>query len=249
MKSLSVRFLAAALTAASLWSGQAQAQTLVVATDTAFVPFEFKQGDKYVGFDIDLWDTVAKELGLAYKLQPMDFNGILPALQTKNVDVALAGITIKDERKKVIDFSDGYYDSGFMLMVPANSTVTGEKDLKGKTLALKTGTSAADYAKANFAGTELRQFPNIDNAYLELATGRVDAAMHDTPNVLYFANTAGKGKVKVVGTQMMAHEYGIGFPKGSALVPKVNSALAKIKADGRYNAIYKKWFGTEPPKK
>lgn len=249
MKSLSVRFLAAALTAASLWSGQAQAQTLVVATDTAFVPFEFKQGDKYVGFDIDLWDAVAKELGLAYKLQPMDFNGILPALQTKNVDVALAGITIKDERKKVIDFSDGYYDSGFMLMVPVNSTVTGEKDLKGKTLALKTGTSAADYAKANFAGTELRQFPNIDNAYLELATGRVDAAMHDTPNVLYFANTAGKGKVKVVGTQMMAHEYGIGFPKGSALVPKVNSALARIKADGRYNAIYKKWFGTEPPKK
>lgn len=249
MKSLPVRFLAAALTAASLWAGHAQAQTLVVATDTAFVPFEFKQGDKYVGFDIDLWDAIAKELGLAYRLQPMDFNGILPALQTKNVDVALAGITIKDERKKVIDFSDGYYDSGFMLMVPTSSTVTGEKDLKGKTLALKTGTSAADYAKANFAGTELRQFPNIDNAYLELATGRVDAAMHDTPNVLYFANTAGKGKVKVVGTQMMAHEYGIGFPKGSALVPKVNSALAKIKADGRYNTIYKKWFGTEPPKK
>ncbi|MGE0348377.1 glutamine ABC transporter substrate-binding protein GlnH [Hydrogenophaga sp.] len=249
MKTLPGRFLAAALTAASLLCGAAQAQTLVVATDTAFVPFEFKQGDKYVGFDIDLWDAVAKELGLAYKLQPMDFNGILPALQTKNVDVALAGITIKDERKKVIDFSDGYYDSGFMLMVPASSTVTGDKDLKGKSLAVKTGTSAADYAKANFKDTDLRLFPNIDNAYLELATGRVDAAMHDTPNVLYFANTAGKGKVKVVGTQMMAHEYGIGFPKGSPLVPKVNGALKKIKADGRYNAIYKKWFGTEPPKK
>lgn len=249
MKTLLGQFLVTALTAVSLLGGTAQAQTLVVATDTAFVPFEFKQGDKYVGFDIDLWDAVAKELGLAYKLQPMDFNGILPALQTKNVDVALAGITIKDERKKVIDFSDGYYDSGFMLMVPSNSTVGGEKDLKGKSLAVKTGTSAADYAKTNFTGTELRLFPNIDNAYLELATGRVDAAMHDTPNVLYFANTAGKGKVKVVGTQMMAHEYGIGFPKGSPLVPKVNGALKKIKADGRYNTIYKKWFGTEPPKK
>lgn len=241
--------LAAALCAAlGGTTALAQAQTLVVATDTAFVPFEFKQGDKYVGFDIDLWDAVAKELGLSYRLQPMDFNGILPALQTKNVDVALAGITIKDERKKVIDFSDGYYDSGFMVMVPADSKVNGAADLKGKSLAIKTGTSAADYAKANFAGTELRQFPNIDNAYLELMTGRVDAAMHDTPNVLYFANTAGKGKVKVVGTQMMAHQYGIGFPKGSPLVPKVNGALAKIKVDGRYNAIYKKWFGTEPPK-
>jgi len=219
-----------------------------VAVDTTFVPFEFKQGDKYVGFDIDLWDAVAKELKLDYKLQPMDFNGILLALQTKNVDVALAGITIKDERKKAIDFSDGYYDSGFMLMVPADSAIKGAADLKGKSLAVKTGTSAADYAKANFAGTQLRQFPNIDNAYLELQTGRVDAAMHDTPNVLYFIATAGKGKVKAVGTQMMAHQYGIGFPKGSPLVAKVNGALAKIKSDGRYGAIYKKWFGTEPPK-
>jgi glutamine transport system substrate-binding protein len=242
------KFLAAVLTAASLFSAAAKAESLVVACDTAFVPFEFKQGDKYVGFDIDLWDAIAKDLGLSYKLQPMDFNGILPALQTKNVDVALAGITIKDERKKVIDFSDGYYDSGFMLMVPTASAVKGAADLKGKSLAIKTGTSAADYAKANFAGTELRLFPNIDNAYLELATGRVDAAMHDTPNVMYYAATAGKGKVKVVGTQMMAHQYGIGFPKGSPLVAKVNAALAKIKADGRYNVIYKKWFGVEPPK-
>ena len=229
-------------------AGASQAAQLVVATDTAFVPFEFKQGDKYVGFDIDLWDAVAKELKLDYKLQPMDFNGILPALQTKNIDVALAGITIKDERKKAIDFSDGYYDSGFMLMVPVSSPIKDAADLKGKSLAVKTGTSAADYAKANFAGTELKQFPNIDNAYLELQTGRVDAAMHDTPNVLYFIATAGKGKVKAVGTQMMAHQYGIGFPKGSPLVAQVNGALAKIRADGRYVAIYKKWFGTEPPK-
>ena len=243
------KLLGSALTAAALVGGAAQAETLIVATDTAFVPFEFKQGDKYVGFDIDMWDAIAKEIGVEYELQPMDFNGILPALQTNNVDVALAGITIKDERKKVIDFSDGYYDSGFMIMVAADSDITGSADLDGKSLAIKTGTSAADYAKANFTGTELRQFPNIDNAYLELVTGRVDAAMHDTPNVLYFANTAGKGKVKVVGEQMMAHEYGIGFPKGSELVPQVNKALANMKQDGRYNAIYEKWFGTLPPSK
>ncbi len=248
MNKLLARFAVAALGALALLGQTARAETLVVAVDTAFVPFEFKQGDKYVGFDIDLWDAVAKELKLDYKLQPMDFNGILPALQTKNVDVGLAGITIKDERKKAIDFSDGYYDSGFMLMVPADSPIQGAADLKGKQLAVKTGTSAADYAKANFAGTELRQFPNIDNAYLELQTGRVDAAMHDTPNVLYYVTTAGKGKVKAVGTQMMAHQYGIGFPKGSPLVAQVNGALTKIKADGRYVAIYKKWFGTEPPK-
>lgn len=246
MKLRQLFFAAFAAIFASASIQAAQAADLVVATDTAFVPFEFKEGDKYVGFDIDMWDEIAKEIGVTYKLQPMDFNGIIPALQTKQVDVALAGITIKDERKKVIDFSDGYYDSGFLLMVPADSSIKGPEDLKGKTLAVKTGTSAADYAKEHFKETELRQFPNIDNAYLELQTGRVDAAMHDTPNVLYYVATAGKGRVKAVGEQMMAHEYGIGFPKGSPLVEKVNKALAKMKADGRYNAIYKKWFGTEP---
>ncbi|CAJ0859011.1 MULTISPECIES: glutamine ABC transporter substrate-binding protein GlnH [Ralstonia] len=242
------KLVAAVLVAASFAGQAARAETLLVACDTAFVPFEFKQGDQYVGFDIDLWKEIAKDAKLEYKLQPMDFNGILPALQTRNVDVALAGITIKEERKKIVDFSDGYYDSGFTLMVPVASTIKGPEDLKGKSLAIKTGTSAADYAKANFAGTELRQFPNIDNAYMELATGRVDAAMHDTPNVLYYIHTAGKGRVKAVGQQMMAQQYGIAFPKGSPLVPKVNAAIAKIKADGRYAAIYKKWFGTEPAK-
>jgi len=241
-------FLVTAVTAATVvaFMQTSRAADLIVATDTAFVPFEFKEGDKYVGFDIDMWDAIAKEIGVTYTLQPMDFNGIIPALQTKQVDVALAGITIKDERKKVIDFSDGYYDSGFLLMVPSDSTIKSADDLKGKTLAVKTGTSATDYAKEHFAETELRQFPNVDNAYLELQTGRVDAAMHDTPNVLYYVATAGGGKVKAVGTQMMAHEYGIGFPKGSELVAKVNTALANMKADGRYTAIYKKWFGTEP---
>lgn len=227
----------------------AAADPLLVAVDTAFVPFEFKQGDKYVGFDIDLWDLIAQELDVEYELRPMDFSGILPALQTQNVDVALAGITITDERKEAVDFSDGYYDSGFLLMVDVDSDIEGPEDLAGKTLALKTGTSAAHYANEHFTDTNMRLFPNIDNAYLELQTGRVDAAMHDTPNVLYYIKTAGGGRVKTVGEQMLAHEYGVAFPKGSELVEPVNKALAKIKEDGRYDEIYEKWFDSEPAAK
>lgn len=236
-----------ALTGA-FFSGSVNAQDLIVATDTAFVPFEFKDGDNYTGFDIDMWEAIAKDLDLTYELRPMDFSGIIPALQTGQVDVALAGITIKPSRQEVIDFSDGYYDSGFLLMVSSESDIQGPEDLKGKTLAVKTGTSASDYAAENFDGTELRKFPNIDNAYLELRTGRVDAAMHDTPNVLYYIKTAGNGQVKTVGKQMMAQQYGIGFPKGSELVGKVNKVLTAMKKDGRYDAIYKKWFGTVPAK-
>jgi len=238
----------AAAAAFALGATAASAEDLVVATDTAFVPFEFKQDGEYTGFDIEMWKAIAEELGKDYELRPMDFSGIIPALQTGQVDVALAGITIKPSRQEVIDFSDGYYDSGFRMMVAADSDIAGWNDLAGKTLAVKTGTSASDWAEENLPDTELRKFPNIDNAYLELRTGRVDAAMHDTPNVLYYIATAGNGQVKAVGDQQMAHQYGIGFPKGSELVGPVNAALAKMRADGRYDAIYAKWFGEAPSK-
>lgn len=235
-----------AATAFSLTAATATADKLVVATDTAFVPFEFAQDGEYVGFDIDMWTMIAEELELEFELRPMDFNGIIPGLQTGQLDVALAGITIREDRAEVIDFSDGYYESGFRIMVPIDSDIESAEDLAGKMLAVRTGTSAADYARENFTDTELRQFPNIDNAYLELRTGRVDAAMHDTPNVLYYIATAGDGQVKAVGEQMMAHEYGIAFPKGSELVEPVNQALAAMREDGRYNEIYAKWFGEAP---
>lgn len=231
------------------FSSSLMAKEIIVATDADFVPFEFKEGDKYVGFDVDLWDAIAKEIGITYKLQPMDFNGIIPGLVSKNLDAAIAGMTIKEERKKAVDFSDGYYDAGFIVMVAeGNTTIKGPKDLAGKKVAMKTGTAAVDWLKANVKDVEIVLFPNIGLAYMELQTGRVDAAMHDTPNVLYYAATQGKGKVKAIGEQVQAAPYGIAFPKGSDMVGKVNDALKKIKADGRYAAIYKKWFGVEPSK-
>jgi len=246
MKSI-LKVSLAALTLAFAVSSQAADKKLVVATDTAFVPFEFKQGDKYVGFDVDLWAAIAKELKLDYELKPMDFSGIIPALQTKNVDLALAGITITDERKKAIDFSDGYYKSGLLLMVKANNNdVKSVKDMEGKVLAVKSGTGSVDYAKANIKTKDLRQFPNIDNAYMELGTNRADAVLHDTPNILYFIKTAGNGQFKAVGDSLEAQQYGIAFPKGSDLREKVNGALKTLKENGTYKESDKKWFGTEP---
>lgn len=229
-------------------SATAAEKKLVVATDTAFVPFEFKQGGKYVGFDIDLWDAVAKQLNLSYSLKPMDFSGIIPALQTRNVDLALAGITITDERKKAIDFSDGYYKSGLMVMVKTNNDeIKGINDLNGKVVAVKSGTGSVDYAKTHIKTKDLRQFPNIDNAYMELGTNRADAVLHDTPNILYFINTAGRGQFKAVGDSLEAQQYGIALPKGSdELREKINGALKTLRDNGTYNTIYKKWFGSEP---
>ncbi|HBV90232.1 glutamine ABC transporter substrate-binding protein GlnH [Pantoea sp. Bo_2] len=247
MKSL-LKVSVAALALAFSLSSTAAEKKLVVATDTAFVPFEFKQGDKYVGFDVDLWDAIAKELKLDYTLKPMDFSGIIPALQTRNVDLALAGITITEERKKAIEFSDGYYKSGLQVMVRNNENdIKGISDLNGKVVAVKSGTGSVEYAKANIKSKDLRQFPNIDSAYMELGTNRADAVLHDTPNILYFIHTAGKGRFKAVGDSIEAQQYGIAFPKGSDdLREKVNGALKTLKENGTYNTLYKKWFGTEP---
>jgi glutamine transport system substrate-binding protein len=178
----------------------------------------------------------------------MDFSGIIPGLQTRNVDLALAGITITDARKQAIDFSDSYYKSGLLVMVKANNDkIQGLKDLDGKVVAVKSGTGSVDYAKQHIKTKDLRQFPNIDNAYMELGTGRADAVLHDTPNILYFINTAGKGQFKAVGESIEAQDYGIAFPKGSdELREKVNGALKTLRANGTYNTIYKKWFGSEP---
>ncbi|MEW5287946.1 glutamine ABC transporter substrate-binding protein GlnH [Erwinia papayae] len=246
MKSI-VKFSLAALTLAFAFSSAAE-KKLVVATDTAFVPFEFRQGNKYVGFDVELWDAIASQLNIDYTLKPMDFSGIIPALQTRNIDVAMAGITITEARKQAVDFSDGYYKSGLQVMVKAsNDQIKSLDDLNGKVVAVKSGTGSVDYAKQHIRTKDLRQFPNIDNAYMELATGRADAVLHDTPNILYFIHTAGKGQFKAVGSSLEAQQYGIAFPKGSdTLREQVNSALKTLRENGTWNTLYKKWFGTEP---
>lgn len=244
-KSLKAALLGLAFTLA-LPTAQAADKELVVATDTAFVPFEFKQDGKYTGFDVQLWEAIAKQANLKYRLQPMDFNGIIPGLQTRNIDVALAGITIRPDRAKVIDFSDPYYESGLAILVAKDSPIKTAKDLENKTVAVKIGTATVDYMKANVPSAKLKLFPNIDNAFLELATGRVDAVVHDTPNVQYYAKTAGQDKVKVVGSLKSGDFYGIAFPKDSKLVPVVNKALADLKANGSYDKLYETWFGKKP---
>ncbi|CAD6513158.1 glutamine ABC transporter substrate-binding protein GlnH [Candidatus Profftia tarda] len=224
----------------------ALAKQLIVATDTAFVPFEFKKGDKYVGFDIDIWNAIAKHLNLSYSINPMDFSGIIPGLQTRNIDLALAGISITNERAKEISFSEGYYNSGLQIIVKKdNKEIKSIEDLEGKILAVKSGTESVDYARAHIKTKVLRQFPNINNAYLELGSGNADAVLHDTPNILYFIKTIGHDQFKTVGDSLESRQYGIAFPKNSPLHKQVNDALKTLRDNGTYNKIYKRWFDVE----
>ncbi|HFZ8993981.1 TPA: glutamine ABC transporter substrate-binding protein GlnH [Citrobacter freundii] len=221
---------------------------LTVGVDTAFVPFEFKQGDKYVGFDIDLWDAIAKKMNVSYELRPMDFGGLIPGLQSRNLDVAMAGMTITDTRKQVVDFSDGYYDADLLIAIKSSDNSTAKfSDLAGKKVGLKQGTAAASYMKSHYKAN-YTEFPNIDNAYLDLQAGNLNAVVHDSPNVLYYVKTAGDGKVKTTGEtdSILPQQYGFAMQKNSDLTPKVNAALQALRDDGTYNKLYEKWFDKQP---
>lgn len=242
------KLIVALVMVAFVMTGMAMAESkvIIVGCDTNFMPFEFKQGDKYVGFDIDLWDAIAKDLGLKYKLLPMDFNGLIPALQTGNIDVAIAGMTIKSKREEVVDFAYPYYSSGLLLMVAAgDASIKGVEDLGNKIVATKLGTTSADFAKS-LKTKEVKLYPNIDGAYLELQAGGADAVIFDSPAILYYIKTEGQGKVKTVGPLYQGQPYGIAFPQGSPLRDKVSVTILKFMEGDVYKNLYRKWFGSDP---
>lgn len=232
-------------------TGQVHAESkekkIIVGTDTNYVPFEFldQKTGEYVGFDVDLIDAIATEVGFEYELKPMDFAGIIPALQTGNLDIAIAGVTINPTRQKTIDFSDPYYDAGTAILVREDEEdIQTTEDLAGKVVATKQGTSSYDYLVEMGNVGEIIPFPNIDQAYMELHKGSADAVVFDLPSLLYYVKTNQQGGVKVLDDLLEGQTFGIALPKNSPLTNEVNMALAKIKEDGTYDGIFNKWFGS-----
>lgn len=231
----------------------AESGPLQIVTDPSFVPFEMRDNKtgKMIGFDIDILKEIAKRAGFKYNLKTMDFDGIIPALQAGQADMAIAGITITDARAKVVDFSKPYYDSGLKLLVRSdNDSIKAVEDLKGKTVGTKLGTTSVTFLKNHLGDSaKITPYPDGSSMYLALMSGNVDAVFFDQPNVAYFAQTKGKGKVKVVGKLYEGQQYGIAIKKGSPWLSKVNDAIGKMKSDGTYDTIYKKWFGAAPSSK
>lgn len=231
-------------------AGTASAETLRVVTDPSFVPFEMmdQETGEMIGFDMEIIREVADRAGFEIDLNTMDFNGIIPALQTGNVDIAIAGITITEEREEIVDFSDPYYDSGLRILVRQdNGKVEEISDLEGVKIGTKIGSTSYDYLMKTLDEDDgVTPYPGSSDMYMALMSGAVDAVFYDAPNVGYFASTRGEGKVKTVGKLYEGQQYGIALKNGSEWVDDVNEALASIKEDGTYKEIYEKWFGPMP---
>ncbi|QDY70819.1 transporter substrate-binding domain-containing protein [Qingshengfaniella alkalisoli] len=247
MKTL-FKTIALCATTSLSFSAVAYADTAKVVTDPSFVPFEMMDQDtgEMTGFDMDIIRELADRAGFEIEINTMDFNGIIPAVQTGSVDIAIAGITITDERSEIVDFSDPYYDSGLKILVGANQDdVESIEDLEGMTIGTKIGSTSFDYLTETLGDTAtITPYPGSSDMYMALLGGSVDAVFYDAPNVGYFAQTRGEGRVKVVGPLYEGQQYGIAFVKGSELVDPVNEALAAMREDGTYDEIHTKWFGS-----
>ncbi|RKF36123.1 transporter substrate-binding domain-containing protein [Paraburkholderia fungorum] len=217
---------------------------LIVGSNVGSPPFAFKQGDTYSGFDVEVWSEIAKGLNRKWRLQPMEFGALIPALQTRNIDAVVSQLFIKPERQQVIDFSDPYYKSGLIALTRIdNTTIHSPADLAGKRIGTETGTVAVGYIREHIKDVTLDQLPGINSALLALEAGRTDAVVYDKPQLLYYANTAGKNKVRVILPALEGLDVGIGFQKGSPLVAAANLQLAAMRSDGRLQALNRKWFG------
>lgn len=247
---LGVLTLALGLLVAGCGTSADNSKVLKVGTDATYAPFGFKdqQTGDLAGFDIDIIKAIAKEEGLKVEVQNLNFDALLPALQTNTLDVAISDMTISEERAKQVDFSNSYYIAGSGLVVNLDNTdIKAFSDLPGKRIGVSIGSTGSEIA-SKIPNAQIREFNNIVDALLELQNGGVDVVINDTPVNEYYVNTKGKGIAKVVGEDYEAAPLGIAVKKGNTeLLKKINDGLGKIKANGEYAKIYKKWFDKEPP--
>ena len=221
-------------------------KVLKVGSAIDFAPFEFQdEGETaYQGFDMDLIRAIADEMGYEADIQNLSFDGLIPAIQNKTVDVAISGMTINDERKENVLFSNPYYESGLTMVVRENETgIQKFQDLKGHKVAVQIGTTSAAEVK-KIEGVEVREFNTPADCFMELKAGGVDAVVNDRPVNDYYLHQSGTTGVKALAERLTSEDYGIAMAKGSEdMQEKINDALQKLKENGEYDKIYQKWFG------
>lgn len=222
---------------------------LTVATEATFAPFEYrdeKTGD-FMGFDMDLIRAIGAVEGFEPEIKDMGFDGIIASVKTGNMDMGMAGLSIDEDRLKEVDFSIPYYKSGLSIAVRKdNDRIKSFNDLKGKKIAVQIGTTGADYAK-KIPGAKVTEFDYVTDALLEVKNGGADALVNDYPVSIYYINKSGKD-FKIVGDLLQSEFYGIAIKKeNTELQKKINDGLNKLKANGDYAKLYKKWFNEEPP--
>lgn len=221
---------------------------LTVCSDVPYAPFEdFDEGSElgYTGFDIEVMNAVAENLGLELAVKDQGFDGIQSGivLNSRQCDVAASAITITEERKASLDFTDPYYDSQQSLLVATDSDIASIDDLSGVKVGVQKATTGETYATDNAEGAEIVAFPSDAEMWPAIQAGQVEALLQDLPVNLEHTKD---GAFEIVETYDTGEQYGFAVSKGNtAMLDAINGALEDIKADGTYDAIYDSYFAVD----
>ena len=221
---------------------------ITVCTDSPFIPFEFEDSSTpsgYSGFDIDLMQAIADNLGQKLVVADYDFDTIQSGapMASGNCDLGASAITVTDERKANLDFSDAYYNSLQSLLVSASSGITSLKDLAGKNIGVQAGTTGEIYAKANApAGASLVAFPSDGEMWPALQAGQVDALLQDYPVNNQHAES--DSTYVIVEKYETDEQYAFALAKGKnpALLQAINDGLKALQGNGTYKTLYDSYF-------
>lgn len=221
---------------------------LTVGTNAEFPPFEYVDDNgEPDGFDIALIKAVGDKLGVSVEVENMEFASLVSSIGNK-IDVSIAGMTVTDERKESVDFSDAYYEAVQYVILPAGSEIATAEDLVGTTIGVQLGTTGDFIASDDIADTTVQQYNKAVDAVNDLINGRLDCVIIDKNPALVFESRF-EGQVTAVdGAQFDfgVEEYAIALPKGdTALAEQINSALAEMKADGTFDELVKTYIEGE----
>lgn len=215
-----------------------QEGVLIVGTNAEFPPFEYMGDDGQPdGFDMALIKAIGEKLGVEVEIQNMEFASLVASIGNK-IDVAIAGMTVTEERKEAVDFSNSYYDAVQYVVVAADSAIATAADLEGISIGVQLGTTGNFIADA-IAGATVQSYNKAVDAVNDLINGRVDAVIIDKNPAEVFVEKF-DGQIKAIDGadfEFEVEEYAIALPKGSALVNQVNAALEELIADGTFDAL------------
>ena len=221
-----------------------EACTLTMATNAAFPPYEMTtDAGEFEGIDIETAQAIADKLGLELQIDDMDFDAALLSVQQGKADIVMAGVTVTDERKAVMDFSDSYATGIQSIIVPEGSDIASPDDLAGKKIGTQRGTTGYIYCSDDFGDENVVAYDDGLTAVQALNNGQVDAVVIDNAPAKEFV-AANPGLV-ILDTSYAEEDYAIGVAKGSSLKDAVNAALEELKADGTLQSIVDKYITAE----
>ena len=217
---------------------------LHMATNAAFEPYEFKEGDKIVGIDAEIAAAIAEKLGMTLEIQDMEFKAIIPAVTEGKIDFGMAGMTVTPERLQSVNFSETYATGVQVIIVKEGSEIASVDDLEGKTIGVQSGTTGDIYATDDYGQENVKQFANGSLAVQALANDQVDCVIIDNEPAKNFV-AANEG-LKILDTEYTVEDYAAAIAKeNTELLDSFNAALAELKADGTIDAIIAKYIPAE----